>query len=1236
MKHQVRNSLYRALVLVAAIGLAFCTNADSTPTFTIPAGGTFTVPGVFQSGNAATNACDYQISVLVKALGDATIKVTRPSGATEGAIYFTPVATNGTLTLDLTDWAGYSFRLDGGIVSGGAGTLVVKGRDALVVGCGRFDFRTDFGTSSSVTKRNASRPVAFEQVTFVDAAGTPYASPAGITLAGAFLDIGISTSATCPWTVAADAVASVDFPHGLIARYVSDSRLDLSTFDVWALNPAALAGVDTVRVSPGRTLKLQPRQVASYDNRHYGWDGVTSATFASDIELLGEGATLLLSQHYTMTLTGDITGTGAVKMELEFQNGYGKRTDLTGNVDYAGPLGMALSYNATNYTLRLSGTADLSRNQVTLTAGTVLSLDCATPSMAIDSVATATAPGVRAGLPLGYVELSKKIRTLTAEEVSQAVRFVGVSSFSNTVTVGSMPYGGTVYDNALVNVVPGAGLSDTVRIRNPSGCVLYRLPDGTNAVSFANMELGDTGEYTLPSQAGLIYECPPDNFRLEVGEGASTKLLMGNHKAQVCMDGGALTLGRSQDGKLWKKHVMLWLDPSQTDSWRYWTYNGSEGYEDSGTYKVLGPWGDWRGDSVNGVYMINDKHYLSNANTICPFVVPDGLNGMPYVSFSFASSRNRRMTFFPVGTTNYTGTAGYTAISPKFAVLVFGSQNGGGLALFGNSSKYYMRGGGVTTRGAVASSTPIFANSAIPTWVNGERVDPSVRGLSGGWDVISVNTSSANVNGLGVLEGIGTTSTMGGQAYAEILFFDEVLSDEDRADVECYLAQKWGLLENYNAQGMMTVRATMFGSGSVTLESDAELSGAFTGSVDLNGHALAFAAAELPPDASDITDIAGRVAWFDPDDASRLVLNSTSVARMFAQGVDMSNTAGAMCLDAVSRTPKVVVESRGCGPVRRWLDYSASRFPASTSGRSLRVQHYGVTSQYGVDAVTGRTVFLVQDSSRGGGTPFMSTVGDTGTLLSPRLTMYAAMPPDPYLPIWRDKSATTFAAGMTYLDGRAVNGAKQGFNGRPELLTAVGGKDFPFGAVGYCQYMEGVPVDVRPDVGEIQGEIIVYDRVLSDADRGKVEAYLMNKWLGTVNSGYGVYTNITLTGSGSVTLASLAQRPRFAAGFTGSVTLPEDAFAFTIRDKVVEGALDFGGGTASFPASCTLDVVFGSAPSAGTYRLISSAGLSSPVVWTLNVSVRSGSMRKPSCRLVAAGGNVDLVVDPSGMTIVFR
>ena len=1214
------------------LGAASTLHAESVPTRTIADGGTLTVAGVFDASSSAINTSAHQISVLVKALGDATIKVTRPSGATEGAIYFTPVATNGTLTLDLTDWAGCAFRMDGGIVSGGGGALVVKGRDALVVGCGQFDFRTEFGDASSITKRNTSRPVAFASVTFVDSAGTPYASPAGITLAGAFLDVGISASATCPWTVAEGAVAAVETPHGLMERYASGGRLDLSTFDVWALSPAALAGIGTVRVSPGRMLKLQPRKVMSYDSRHYGWDGLDSATFASDIELLGAGATLMMSQHYTMALTGDVTGTGTVRVELEFQNGYGKTTDLRGNVDYAGPLEMALSLNATNYTLRLSGTADISRNQVALTEGAVLSLDTATPALTVDSVATAVAPGVHAGLPLGTVNLTKRVPSLTVGTVSQAVRFSGVSSLSNTVTVASMPHGGTVYDNGLVDVVPGAGLSDTVKLRNPAGGAFCRLPEGTNAVPFDRVGLADAGEYALAAEAGKVYERPPENMRIDVADGVAATVMAGMERATLVAAGGSLTLGRAQDSDSWKDHVMLWLDPSRTDSWRYWTYNGNEGYDTSGNYKVLGPWSDWR-EGHDSWYLMNDKHYLEAGNTICPFIVPEGLNGMPYVSFSYAGGRYRRMAIFPVGTTNSASSAGgATVITPRFAVMVFGSQEGGGQALFGNASSYYRRGG--TLARGMAASNPIFANAAIPTWVDGEKVDPSVRGLSGGWEIISVDTSAADVRGLGFLSTTSATAGMGCQNYAEVLFFGKTLSDTDRIAAERYLAKKWGLYGNYHEDSK--TYAAVFGNGSVTLDSDMELSGTFAGSVNLNGHALTFAEAELPPSASDVAGIAGRVAWFDPDDASRLVLNSTTLFRMFEQGVDMANTDGAVCLDPVGRSPKVVTEARGIGPVRKWLDYSSSRFPSSKAGRSLRVQHCGVTATYGVDPVTARTVFLVQDSSRCGGTPFMSTVGDTGTQLSPRLTKWPDMPPDPYLPVWRDKSAKTFAAGATYLDGRSVDGVRQGFNGRPELLTAVGGVDFPFGTVGYCLYMDDVAVDVRPDVGELQGEVMVYDRALSDADRRKVEAYLMHKWLGTVNEGYGVYTNVTLHGAGSVSLASGAQMPRFAADFSGAVSLPASSLAFAIRGDAVEGALDFGGGTVSLPAACTLNVTFDPAPRTGVYRLVSAGGLAMPVEWTLNVTSASGSTRRRTCRVVVTDGNVDLHVDPAGISVSFR
>ena len=268
----------------------------------------------------------------------------------------------------------------------------------------------------------------------------------------------------------------------------------------------------------------------------------------------------------------------------------------------------------------------------------------------------------------------------------------------------------------------------------------------------------------------------------------------------------------------------------------------------------------------------------------------------------------------------------------------------------------------------------------------------------------------------------------------------------------------------------------------------------------------------------------------------------------------------------------------------------------------------------------------------------MSTLKDEGELLSPRLTTLAAMPPDPAMPIWRSNSARLFANGSTYLDGMAVDGANQGFNGRAELLTAVGGASFPFGATGYCFYMEGVSEDVHLSPGEIQGEIMVYDCELSSAERCKVEAYLMHKWLGKVNAGYGVYTNLTIKGEGSVLLDSVVQMPQFSPDFTGKVAVSADGFSFALGEdgNVVGGFLDFAESEVAFPETCVLNVVCASAPAVGRHKLMSTGGFSSPIDWKLNVTVEKGSMRNRSCYVVVEGGNVYLVVNPAGTTIVLR
>ena len=1220
---------------VAVLLFAFCrVGAESIPTVSIDDGGSLEVPGIKQTGNQAVNARKGEISVLVKAVGDATIKVTRPDGADSGTLYFTAVATNGTLTLDLTEWEGCDFRIDGGFITHPGGELAVKGRDSLVVGLASVDVRAGFGDRGTAALRNTSSPVAFGKVAFLRADGTAYDDPAGITLSGAFWDAGISPETTCPWSVEDGSVVAVDRRHGFVDRYASGGKIDVDRFDLWVLNPVALDGVASLRVSPGRNLRIVPRTVKSYDLRHFGWDGLISGSdFTNSVELLGGDATLTLSQHYAMTFSGDVTGSGTLRVALEHQNQSASSTVLTGSLDYSGPLKMDLASAATNYTLRVDKAADFSDNPVTLSPGSVLHLNYRSGETAMQAF-SGTSGNLQ--LPPGTIRIPSRFRKLEIAEVGGTVGFHGYSSFSNTVEIATLQPGALVCDNALVSVVPGSASDRCIRVFNPCGNRLYRLSDGTDVVDMRKFALSSEGEYRIEAANGFVYSNPPENMRIDCSGETSATVLAGDGAPTLAVkDGGVLEIGRAPYEE-WKNRVMLWLDPSKTDSWQYWTYNGNEGYDASGTCKAVGPWGDWR-DGKGEYYLVTDKHYIDAGNKICPFVVPDGLNGLPYMSFKYDGSR-RRMLFYPVGVTNSEASKhNEVSISPKFVVMVFGSQNGGGSALLGNSDLYYQRGGAAAYN--MGADNPVFANGEISTWVDGKSVNPSECNLNGAWQIVSVDTSKAGVSGIGLLSDKNNSSGMGNQNYAEIMFFDEVLSDSDRIAAERYLAAKWGLDGNYgNPEEPVTAR--VFGNGTVELASDVQLSGAFSGSVALNGHSLSFAEAALPPVASDVAAIAGRVAWFDPEDETRLVGKadgSGSVDRMFDRDVDMSSTAGGMCLDAVSRDPMAVVGPRGCGPSRRWLEYSPAFFGDKTNGRSMRMQRYGETSAYAVDPVTARTVFLVQDSSKGGGTPFMSTVGDTGELLSPRLTEYAAMPPDFALPIWRSKSATTFAKGATFLDGRKVDGSRQGFNGRAELLTAVGGVDFPFGATGYCLYMDGIPVEARTDAGEIHGEIMVYNKELSDDERRMVEAYLMYKWLGTVNAGYGVYTNLAISGSGSVAFASLAQVPKFSPGFSGGVKVDSGHLAFGFADGGnLSGALDFGGATVSFPSVCAVDVACGSMLPPGTYRLVSSAGISPAVEWILNLAVASGGTRNRSCCLVAKDGNLDLVVDPAGTVIVVR
>jgi hypothetical protein len=242
------------------------------------------------------------------------------------------------------------------------------------------------------------------------------------------------------------------------------------------------------------------------------------------------------------------------------------------------------------------------------------------------------------------------------------------------------------------------------------------------------------------------------------------------------------------------------------------------------------------------------------------------------------------------------------------------------------------------------------------------------------------------------------------------------------------------------------------------------------------------------------------------------------------------------------------------------------------------------------------------------------------------------MSPDPGLPVWRETTASIFAdGGATYLDGRKVDGAVEGFQGRPELLTAVGNRNFTLGTFGSYKYLDSITNKV--DAGEVQGEIIVYDKVLEDDVRKSIEAYLMWKWLGVARDGYSVAANMTVTGDGLLSVASSAQMPKIGGSFTGGISMKEDELSFMIDSEgIVSGLLDMGSAAVTFPKNCTAKVGFSGGVKNGTYTLISCGSIADGTVWNLNLTTSTG--RKVS--IVQNGGTVALEVKSPGTVITIK
>ena len=599
------------------------------------------------------------------------------------------------------------------------------------------------------------------------------------------------------------------------------------------------------------------------------------------------------------------------------------------------------------------------------------------------------------------------------------------------------------------------------------------------------------------------------------------------------------------------------------------------------------------------------------------------------------------------------------AQKPRYAFFVFGSQQGGGASLLAGNANF-LRGGTATQHQA---GDPIFASNAkdAAVWLDGEAVDPTQTGFDGGWQVVCVDFMSTEnaFSGLGYADKNNVDN--GGQNYAEIILVEQELTERQRQTIEIYLAEKWGLADKYHyPEWVKDPLATVYGTGTVKLEADATLGGAFEGTVDLNGNDLVIDGSALPPTEAAI-DTTALEGWYDPDEEGATHESPVTVTYNLAAGgttnqVKVPNPRMITLKDKIrapkkgdllvygqpQRAPWLNGELRGFGPARKWMEFSNLMEPipkdvvsgSISNGQVLRFSKYdsALNSDGNTYQQPMQTLFMVQDSVNGGGHPFADGVNVNAPVLYKSRTGTKSAVGQPIYPAG---TADILTKGLTCIDGREVDGLTESFGARPEVLTVVPTEMFSMVALGQLGNSE----NIKGGNTEVIGEVMIYNRKLEAAERKVVEAYLSYKWLGLANEGYSDLTAATVTGAGKVTAASAALLPKFAADFTGTVSVPlADGLSFTLATDTattVVGALDLGGGALEIPAGITsIDISVaksGAKPKAGSYKLI---GWTSKPAVTWNLSLDGWTRESTALRVANDGLYLDL--EKVGMTVLIR
>jgi hypothetical protein len=961
---------------------------------------------------------------------------------------------------------------------------------------------------------------------------------------------------SCPWRVASGATLALAGKNLL-----GDGDVALTNHNLYILGPQSVAENATVHVQgTNLTVNVKP---CVFDSLGV-WYGA-AMTITNDISLEGTGATLNIPVNADFYLQGKITGTGTV-----YKTGNGRA-----QIKEASTVVGDIICNQTILIFEASTAGD-SNNTVTVNATGAFALYPAGYGTVPTEAWIKTLKGANTTGKL-YVP---QYQTMTVDRLDGALSLEGGGTASLHIhTLGS---------NAVVSVIGTLAVTiDTL------------LPGASITLAGATTSLAVSGTDNVLDSLVLTSGSIPVSgaFTIRQLSGAGTLVKRGTNTLRinfntatggVQIDGGKILLAPPTPESLLGNLPALWLDASATNVFRQY-----KSYTFTNNFVVISNWFDCRPGAP--AYAYNNRG--EDSYQVYPYVMTSNLNGRSVVSLG---SYEETLSADYSGRTEARRIYFSTNLYPQYAIMVFGSQKGGGAAILGGNTAFQRAGS--TAADFRTPTTPIFASTgaAYPVWTNGVSVVATNTGLSGGYQILTVNTQGQLVNALGWKLDY---TTSGGQNYGELLFYTNSLTAVQRMTVEACLAAKWHLPYAYTTFPSVTIGTNgtleigddatvgaLYGSGSVTV-SDADsvqLSGLFRGTINLTGGTLTVPnLAPIPgPECVPVTNRSG---WFDPCQTNRIVLGGTftptrplTIAALYdctTTNQYLLGTCNPNVSAATDRRPWLSVTTGPTGASQYWIDYGNPY--GDNQGNTLRLNRN--PSYIGTETISPiptnvQSGFIVLDSSRGGGIPIADTVTATGYITRDN-------PKSVTSPIWGSATTNILRNGATYLDGNAVNGATNGYRGMTEVLSFAATASFKASYFGYYGDSDGTSAGT-----ERLGEILLFDTALADSARADIEAYLMKKWFGRARVGYSDFTAATVAGSGTVSAVAPTRLPAFDAVFSGTVALSATAFDFTVTTNAsgatVVAPATVIPGTLSVASTGTIRVHFAVKPRTGLYTLI--------------------------------------------------